>query len=623
MYGFRKKLLILMLLLTASAMLLTGVPGIFFARQQANNDALAHMKQITRLASSDVEKQFTHIEEVSMALEAVIRSTFDKSTDFRDDASLNRYKQKITPQLREILHLMRPMSLWIVFNTEDFEGRHTISFFDKKGNGVYHRSKEYSIQEKDLFHPSMNWWTRALTQGEIWTLPYYWQTWNMEVISYSRAVYVDSTLIGCLGSDFLYHELEDHLDSIFNFNTGCLILLNEKNELVYSSSGGQPLPDETLELIKQLPENTDSRLLPHPGSKNFIHSVSQLRNGWSVVLSVSRKEIFTDANKLMFHLGIVFLSGFIITILLALYFSKNVTSPVKYLLRKFRRAADGDLDTRANIQTKDEMQELGDHFNKMMEELQKSFNDLKSAQNKLSREKERALESDSLKSSFLENLSHEVRTPLMAIVGFSELMADPASTEKEREDFFSHIAQNSNQLVRFIEDTLLFAQLEKEQAPVRMSQFKIQDALLELKQEFESFRRKQKPDLFFRTLSDDCDMTIYSDPALLKRMIRYLLDNAFKFTDKGGVTLLCRSTDHHFEIIVSDSGIGISDDKTDLVFRKFCKVVESNTRVYDGAGIGLTNARGIALLLNGTIELSSTRGEGTSVKVSFPLNNEV
>jgi signal transduction histidine kinase len=148
----------------------------------------------------------------------------------------------------------------------------------------------------------------------------------------------------------------------------------------------------------------------------------------------------------------------------------------------------------------------------------------------------------------------------------------------------------------------------------------VQEALLELKNEFEVIRSKQKPHLYFRTLSDDCDMTLHSDPELLKRLVRYLLDNAFKFTDKGGITLLCRRTDHHFEIIVSDSGIGISNDKTDLVFRKFCKVIESNTRVYDGAGIGLTNARGLAMLLNGTIELSSTRGEGTSVTVSFPLH---
>jgi signal transduction histidine kinase len=288
-------------------------------------------------------------------------------------------------------------------------------------------------------------------------------------------------------------------------------------------------------------------------------------------------------------------------------------------LVKFRNAAKGDLSTRANIQSKDEMQEVGDHFNKMMEELQRSFHDLDVTRNRLLIEKERAQESDSLKSSFLENLSHEVRTPLMAIVGFSELMSDPASTPKEREDFFAHIAQNSNQLVRFIEDTLLFSQLEKGQAPLKKSYFNVQEVMMDLKKEFESYREKRKPQLYFRTLSEQCDMSLHSDAALLKRLVRYLLDNAFKFTAKGGVTLLCRSTEHHFEIIVSYSGIGISNDKTDIAFRKFCKVIESDTMVYEGAGIGLTNARGLALLLNGTIELSSTRGEGTSVTVSFPL----
>lgn len=607
-----------MLTLVATGMLLTGLPGIYFARQKAQKDAMIQVRQISKMAASDVKAQFAHIKEVSKALEAVFRSTFNKERDFTDKASLDAYKKSITPQMREILHLMRPMSLWIVFNNENIEGRHTVSFFDKKGNGIYHRSKEYSIEEKDLFHPSMNWWTQAIEKGETWTHRYYWPPWDLEIISYSRALYTDSTLIGCLGSDFIYQELEQHLDSLFTFKTGCLLLLDENKELVYTSSE-KPFPKETKKIISGMGQNAEGSLFPPDHNKKYIHWVNKLPNGWSVVLSVSRKEIFADANKLIIHLGIIFFLAFIVTVIIALFFSKYITSPVKYLLTKFRSAAKGELSTRANIQSKDEMQELGDHFNNMMEELQKSFNEVEIASHKLSIEKKRALESDSLKSSFLENLSHEVRTPLMAIVGFSELMADKESTPKEREEFFSHIAQNSNQLVRFIEDTLLFSQLEKGQTPLKKSRFKIQDIMMDLKIEFETYREKRKPQLYFRTLSDNCNMSLYSDPALLKRMVRYLLDNAFKFTHKGGVTLLCRSTDHHFEIIVSDSGIGISNDKTDIAFRKFCKVIESDTMVYEGAGIGLTNARGLALLLNGTIELSSTRGEGTSVTVSFPL----
>jgi signal transduction histidine kinase len=268
------------------------------------------------------------------------------------------------------------------------------------------------------------------------------------------------------------------------------------------------------------------------------------------------------------------------------------------------------------------MQELSDYFNKMMDSLQCSFDALELTQQRLKKEKERAQESDSLKSSFLENLSHEIRTPLMSIVGFSELMADPASTPEERQRFFSHIVYNSDQLVKFIEDTLLFSQLEKGQTPVKMVRFKISEILYKLKEEFENRRKKEKPHLFFKTQLNNCNIKLISDPVLLKKLIRYLLDNALKFTDKGGITLMCRKTDHYFEISVSDSGIGISKEKTDLAFKKFYKIIEDEDRIYDGAGIGLTNARGLALLLNGTIDLSSARGVGTTVTISFPLNQQ-
>jgi signal transduction histidine kinase len=148
-------------------------------------------------------------------------------------------------------------------------------------------------------------------------------------------------------------------------------------------------------------------------------------------------------------------------------------------------------------------------------------------------------------------------------------MADPGAAPNERKEFFEHIAYNSNKLVTFIEDTLLFSQLEKGQVQVRNQRFRASQILSELQEEFEKRRDDEKPDLYFRVLSDGCDMELNTDPQLLKRLVRYLLDNAFKFTDSGGVTLICRKTVHHFEISISDSGIGISDDKTEVVFRIF------------------------------------------------------
>lgn len=624
MYGLRRKLTVLMVALVATAMLLAGLPGIYFAWKKARNDAIKQMHLQTQIITHNIEQQFFQIKDVSLALEATFRSSFDTGQHFSDKEALNRYKEKLLPRIKEIIHLMRPMSLWIVFNTEYIDGKHSISFFDKNRNGIYTRSPEYSIMEKDLTHPSMHWWTEAIKKGETWTTPYYWPDWDMNVISYSRAVYEDSMLIACLGSDFNFDRLSAFLDTLPVFKTGHILLFDNNDNLVYSRNREERFSNISDTRVEKITKTKENFILikGNDGKGRSAVAIDHLQNGWKIALIVSQKEIFADVYLLIRTLLFIFFGGFFIAFILAVWFSKHITSPVKKLLRNFRKATDGDLSVRNDISTKDEMQELGDHFNLMMNSLESSFKELETAKKRLTIEKERAQESDSLKSSFLENLSHEVRTPLMALIGFSELMADPEASPDERKEFFEHIAYNSNKLITFIEDTLLFSQLEKEQVPIRNQRFRASHILSELQEEFEKRRDEEKPDLYFRVLSDCCNMELNTDPQLLKRLVRYLLDNAFKFTDSGGVTLICRKTDHHFEISVSDSGIGISDDKTDVVFQKFRKVIETNDRIYDGAGIGLTNARGIALLLGGTIELSSTRGEGTTVTVSFPLNNK-
>ncbi|MFO8000990.1 MAG: sensor histidine kinase [Marinilabilia sp.] len=620
MYGFRRKLIALMVVLVATAMLLAGFPGIYFAREKVREDAIHQMRQSTRLAVKDFENQTDHMEDVCQALEAAFRSSFDPDEDLRSEPDLEQFKSDFIPEVTEILHLMRPMSLWLVFNTEHVKGEHTISFYDRNGSGNYNRNPQYSIRDQNLSAPHMQWWNLAKKRGEGWTRPYYWNEWNMTVISYARAVYMDSLMVAVLGSDFNFNQLAGYLDTLHTFERGYTLLFDDKQELVYSSIPGNNSKMALSKLSSRIEETSSDFLFLKLENTDYATSYERLKNGWTIALAVPREEIFAGVNRLFYTLLIIFVSVFLIALVLALSFSKYITNPVKSLLEKFRLATNGDLNVRANIRTNDEMRELADHFNQMMASMQKSFNELQDVQKKLTIEKERAQESDSLKSSFLENLSHEIRTPMMAIVGFSELMADPESTAKERKEFFEHIAFNSNQLVRFIEDTLLFSQLEKDQTPVKKTRFKIREVLGQLNGEFESRRQKEKPHLYFRVLSDNCEAYMYSDPNLLKWLVRYLLDNAFKFTDSGGITLVCRQTEHHHEISVSDSGIGISQNKTEMAFRKFCKVTEDRSRVYEGAGIGLTNARGLALLLNGTIEMFSVRNEGTTVTVSFPLN---
>ncbi|MGM0375890.1 MAG: ATP-binding protein [Bacteroidota bacterium] len=622
MYGFRRKLILLMVTLVATAMLLAGLPGIYFARQKAREDAISQMRQSTRLAVKDFEKRTDNVEDACQALEVAFRNEFDPEKDFEDNESIQKFKETFIPEFKAILDLMEPRSLWLVFNTEHVDGKHTIAYYKKNDTNQYTRSPQYNIYNRDLEDPSMQWWHLALEKGEGWTNPYFWEEWDMEVISFTKAIDIDAEMVAAIGSDFHFGKMKNYLDTLSVFESGNTILFNEKKNPIYSSYTDQNGSFKTSELTENIGEEPSGYFVLN--SENGRHAVSfeRMKNGWTLAITVPKKEIFAEVNSLFHSLLIIFASVFLIALLLALYFSKYITTPVKTLLSKFREATNGNLNARAKISTNDEMHELANHFNQMMSAMERSFEELQQTQQRLIVEKDRAQESDSLKSSFLENLSHEIRTPLMAIVGFSELMADPESTADERRDFFNHIAQNTNQLVRFIEDTLLFSQLEKSQAPVEKTRFKLREIFGELQSEFEARRQKEKPHLYFRILADDCETYMYSDPVLFKRLLRYLLDNAFKFTESGGISLVCRETEHHVEVSVSDSGIGISEGKTDVAFRKFCKVVEDRNRVYEGAGIGLTNARGLTLLLGGTIELSSVRNEGTTVTVSFPFQSQ-
>ena len=623
MYGFRRKLIILMVTLVATAMLLAGLPGMYFARQKVREDAISQMRQSTLLAVKDFETQTEKLKDVCLAVEVAFRNSFNPEQDFRTPETLENYKERLIPEIKSILDLMHPRSIWVVFNTQYVEGAHTVSFYDKTGRGQYRRSPQYDIRKRNLDAPYMQWWNLAREKGEGWTNAYFWNEWDMEVISYTKAINIDTMMVAAIGSDFHFREMTAYLDTLPDLKSGKTVLFNNNNEPVYASFSDMDKSISMAELKRGIAESQSGYFVTNGENGNFAVSFERMNNGWTLAITVPRREIFKEVNQLFYTLLGIFIVVFLIAFLLALYFSKYISKPINILLSKFRQATNGNLQVRAQLQTNDEMHELSDHFNQMMTAMQRSFDDVQQAQRRLTAEKERAQESDSLKSSFLENLSHELRTPLMAIVGFSELMTDPASTTSERQNFFNHIAYNSNLLVRFIEDTLLFSQLEKGQTPVQKTRFKAREILGDIKNEFETRRQEEKPHLYFRVLSDNCDTTLYSDPNLLKRMIRYLLDNAFKYTDSGGITLVCRKTDSHIEVSVSDSGIGISEEKTDIAFRKFCKVTEDPERVYDGAGIGLTNARGIALLLNGTIELSSARNEGTSVTVSFPLNGFV
>ncbi|MEI6174822.1 MAG: PAS domain S-box protein [Bacteroidota bacterium] len=240
--------------------------------------------------------------------------------------------------------------------------------------------------------------------------------------------------------------------------------------------------------------------------------------------------------------------------------------------------------------------------------------------------KEKAEESDKLKSAFLSNMSHEIRTPMNAILGFSTLLSDPGVTVEERGEFIHIIKERGIDLLRIIDDIIDVAKIESGQIKVEIEDCLINLLLSNLVVTLNEVKRKtNKINVMLNCLpgNPDKEFSIRTDGNRLRQIMTNLIENALKFTDEGfvefGYTLKKTGTDSFIEFFVRDTGIGIPEEMHDVIFERFRQVDDTNTRKYGGTGLGLTISKNLIRLMGGEIRLSSESHQGTTFYVLFPL----
>lgn len=236
--------------------------------------------------------------------------------------------------------------------------------------------------------------------------------------------------------------------------------------------------------------------------------------------------------------------------------------------------------------------------------------------------KEKAMESDKLKSAFLANISHEIRTPMNGILGFAELLKTNKHPEAQ-EQFIDIISKSSTRLLHIIEDIVDISKLEAGQLQIKKENVHLHDLLREI---FETFKKEQeilgKEHIDF---SADCEISnnelyLLTDGYRLRQVLANLLSNAFKFTDSGvvkfGYRIIAQKT---IEFYVQDTGIGISKEFQNQLFKRFQQVDDSNSRRFGGTGLGLAICEGIVKLLGGHIWLTSEKDKGTTFFFTIPF----
>ncbi len=250
-----------------------------------------------------------------------------------------------------------------------------------------------------------------------------------------------------------------------------------------------------------------------------------------------------------------------------------------------------------------------------------NITETKKFESDLIKAKNKAEESDHLKSAFLANMSHEIRTPMNAILGFSDLLASDEYENDEKKEFVEMIRSSGKVLLNLINDIIDISKIEAGELKIQNTEFNLKELLDTL---FFTFRQQlnlcQKHDIrLILNAGDETDQPlIQSDKMRLNQIFTNLLSNALKFTQHGEIEFGVIPIGDNYQFFVKDSGIGIPEEKLDVIFQRFRQADDSHTRLFGGTGLGLAITKNLTQLLGGTIWVESVVGKGSAFYFTLP-----
>jgi len=242
---------------------------------------------------------------------------------------------------------------------------------------------------------------------------------------------------------------------------------------------------------------------------------------------------------------------------------------------------------------------------------------LKSHLVKIRNAEQKAIESDRLKTAFLQNISHEIRTPMNSIVGFSELLKDKKLSESEKDQYLEMISKSSDQLLNIVNEVLDISLIETGNLSVNLRRVQLNNLMKEIYLSYKPLINKEISFTMSTGLSDTLSL-ILTDVIKIRQIISNLLNNAVKFTDKGHIGFGYTLEENELNFFIEDTGIGIPSDSHDKIFERFLKVGSDNERLYEGVGLGLAICKGNIDLLKGKIWMDSKPGKGSKFLFTIP-----
>lgn len=238
--------------------------------------------------------------------------------------------------------------------------------------------------------------------------------------------------------------------------------------------------------------------------------------------------------------------------------------------------------------------------------------------NDLIEAKERAQEANTIKTKFLNNISHEVRTPMNGIIGFADMLNTPYLSDEKKQRYIDIIKNSADQLLKTIDDIIEMANMETKVKSINENSFSINELFNEIYSLNSLDAIEKNIKLILEKELSDSESFILSDRVKLYSIISNFTENALKFTESGSINLGYKLDGENIIFFVKDTGVGISYYKQKSIFKKFIKENDDASKEHRGIGLGLSIVKENAELIGGNITFESKKGEGSTFYLTMP-----
>jgi signal transduction histidine kinase len=347
---------------------------------------------------------------------------------------------------------------------------------------------------------------------------------------------------------------------------------------------------------------------------------------WVVIIERPVEEAYAPLRASTLRTAALLLVAFTMAILASFFMRQRVVRPLETLRRGVERIGKGDLNHRLDMKTGDDIEILADEFNDMALHLRDAYTGLErkvaERTQALTVANQKLAEASQLKSQFLANVNHELRTPLSAIISYGGLIlsdTDGRISPLQKENL-QDLLKNAERLLHLIDDLLDISAIEAGRLAVHMESTDVKEIVRSAVATIEPNLNKADVQVI-QTIAPNLPI-LNTDRDKLRQIILNLLDNAAKFTEHGEIRISAARQNGSLKLIVSDTGIGIPEQELSRIFEEFHRFGSANGKKYRGTGLGLAITKRLVNLLDGSIEVSSKIGEGSNFTVTLPLHDK-